>query len=230
MNHFKMPYMGSYGQVSNNLMSMMLFLLALLSLPLSASATIINPAPGTYGPDDGSIAFSPDTDAYFFEAFDSLSSLGVPTRFGFYKTADPSTLVTLFDSADQGPPDQLAWVNFPSGGVVDLDTFTLQGTFIPGQESIGFFLELNLGSLLTIYSDPALNAGFDLMASFPDLVNPGVYMLGVEVPDGIGGMVTIYLATASGINHNPIPEPSTLLLLSIGFISFWGWGKYRKQA
>jgi hypothetical protein len=187
----------------------------ILCLPVAATATIINP-PG-YAADDGSTAFSPEANAYFFEAFDPLPTIGITTSFGFYRVADPSTKITVFDAADQAAPDQIAWANFPFGGVFDVDAGVGQSLFAPGFGPVGFFLQLDVGgALLTIFSDPALNAGLDLMATFPDLATPGAYMLGVETGDGSGSLVTVYLATISGFRAIPEPMTAALVVLALG--------------
>ena len=191
--------------------------LVTLCLPLSAAALITNPAPGTFGADDGSSIYAPAVDTFFFEAFDAIPSLGFLSSFGFYRVADPSIRVTVFDPTDQGPPDQTAYANFLTGGVIDLDANVVQTGFTPGFVPVGFFLEINVGgSLLTVFSDPALNGGFDLMAAFPSLGVPGAFMLGVELPDGGGGFSTVYFASISGFTPTAVPEPPVAALLLLG--------------
>ena len=192
--------------------------LVIVCVPLVAGAAITNPDPATFGADDGSTAYTPGTDTYFFEAFDAMPSLGIPSTFGFYRVADPSVRITVFDATDQGPPDQTAYANFATGGVLDLDASEVQNSFAAGFGPVGFFLELDVaGSLLTVYSDPALNGGFDLMAAFPTLGVPGAYLIGVELPDGAGGLATVYFATVSGFNAvTAVPEPPVAALLLLG--------------
>jgi hypothetical protein len=187
-------------------------------VPLVGTATITNPAPGTFGADDGSATYAPAVDTFFFEAFDATPALGVLSAFGFYRVADPSVRITVFDAADQGPPDQTAYANFVTGGVLDLDGGVVQNSFAPGAGAVGFFLDLDIGgSLLTVYSEAALNGGFDLMAAFPSLGVPGAYMIGVELPDGRGGFATVYFASVSGFTAaRTVPEPSVAALLLLG--------------
>jgi hypothetical protein len=186
-----------------------------LCIPLVAGAVITNPAPGTFGADDGTFKYTPGVDTFFFEAFDAMPSLGIAASFGFYRVADPAIRVTVYDAADQGPPDQTAYANFTTGGVLDLDANAVQGAFAPGFGAIGFFLQLDFGGpTLLIFSDPGLNAGFDLMAAFPALGVPGAYMIGVELPDGVGGFSTVYFASVSGfVPAQAVPEPPGLALV-----------------
>jgi hypothetical protein len=58
------------------------------------------------------------------------------------------------------------------------------------------------------------------MATLPSLIDPSMYCIGAEIPDGTGGFATVYLGLISGIYPTPISEPGTLLLLLSGFFFF----------
>jgi len=207
-----------------------------LMLPTGAGAVIINPDPGNFGPDDGSTSFTPQAQMFALEAFDALTTInaGFQIYFGFYRVADPAgTATIIFDPLDQAAaiPDQTAFVDFISGSVLDLDGgASSQSTFVAGLGDIGFGFAID--SLGLVYAtDPALNGGIDFFASFPSLTNPLDYMLGVEIPDGNGGLVTVYLATVSGVtgSSSTVPEPSTLMLLLAGSLVGGGIQLCRKQ-
>lgn len=140
-------------------------------------------SPG-YAADDGSTAFSPEANAYFFEAFDPLPTIGITTSFGFYRVADPiGTKITVFDAADQAAPDQIAWANFPFGGVFDVDAMVGQSLFTLGFGPVGFFLQLDVGGARYDFFRSSTERGIG--PNGQHLATPGAYMLGVET----GGMV-----------------------------------------
>jgi hypothetical protein len=205
--------------MARSLASRFCSLLCILCFPVAASAVITNPLPGVFGPDDGSTTFTPTGDAFFLEFLDIIPGFGVGDSFGFYRTADPGTPVTVFDAADQAPPDQTAFASFSFGGVFDIDAGVGQSLFTPGFGPLGFFLTIDIpGSPITVYSEPSRNAGFDLVATFPSLVTPGNYLIGFELPDPTNGgvLTTAYFASVTSRVPAPAPEPSTLILAALG--------------
>jgi len=205
---------------SINFFVVLCFFFSFLVYSAISSANIIVPDPD-FGDDDSSIFFSTADDVYFLEAFDALPSIGVEASFGFYMRGDITKKVTVFDNFDQaiGAPDQTAYASFSDVGgnfVFDLDEGVLQDTFTAGFDEIGFFLDLE--GFYTVYSDPLDNGGFDLMETFPSLTDSSIYYVGAEIPDGSGGLATVYLALVSGISPASIPEPSTPLLMLSGLL------------
>jgi hypothetical protein len=193
----------------------------LSALSLSAEATIINPDPTTWGADDGAELFTPRTNVWSFEYYDSRSSNLFGSEFGFYFADDPTTLIPIFQFLDQGtlPYSQRAYINFDYGIVRDQDDSSIQNFFTPSSSDIGFYLSIptfNAGSLVTtttIYTESSRNAGLDLAATFPKLANPSTYMIGFENTDGT-------TLAFEKVNHL-IPEPPSLSLLLMGMIGAW---------
>lgn len=92
----------------------------------------------------------------------------------------------------------------------------MQDRFSVGFDESGSFLDL--AGYYTVYSDLLDNGGFDLMATFPSLIDPSMYFVAAEIPDGTGGLATAYLGLIPSIYPTPISEPGTLLLLLSGFL------------
>jgi hypothetical protein len=179
----------------------------------TAGATIIGgPGPDGYGADDGTSLFIPSQPVFSLEIADLGGSV-FPSSFGFYFDSNPAELFAIFGPEDQGG-DQQAMIDFTQGMVFDLDAPAVQDAFTPGIATIGFVYALdltsvNLGGFLA-YTDPSLNGGVDMAATFPYSTDPSTYMIGFEAPDGNPVSFNI----VSGVN--PVPEPGTLLLLGSG--------------
>jgi hypothetical protein len=181
----------------------------------TATATLVNPLPGSFGPDDGSQIFLPNSNVFTAEILDVPGSFTV-SGFGFFFVSDPGTLVPIFGPEDQGAAfSQLALVDFSLGQVFDLDTPALQSTFTGGGP-IGFFFSFVPpgGTPLTLFSIPGLNdAGRDAVATFPSLTFPMTYLIGFEAPPPPEG-VPLAFEIASGIE--PVGEPGAVILLALG--------------
>jgi hypothetical protein len=84
----------------------------------------------------------------------------------------------VFDNGD--PVGNSALMDFPMGQVFDTDSnpVTVQSNFTKapaGSGNIGFFISVlfpGASTFTPLYSDPALNGGFDLAAAFPLITDP----------------------------------------------------------
>ena len=195
--------------------SIMVFL-----IPAVVAASIIGgPGPAGYGDDDGSTLFYQPENLFAFEVLDNFEN-EVNTAFGFYSASNPSISALLFDPADKGFGSQSAFVDFTVGNVIDWDesdvpnsNFEIQDTFTPFAGSIGFFVSFDS---TFIYSDPNLNGGIDLAATFESQTDPGQYIIGFELPVGNDfETITMHFMT----NLKPIPEPATMVLFAFGLLS-----------
>lgn len=195
--------------------------LALLCASGSAGAASIigggPPGPGLGGDDFAETFFvnlNPNFDRHIVlvrETFDAVPA-SIAHEWGFYFVSDPSTRYPVFSSADAGPPEQVAVIDFDNGQVVDLDSLAVDATFTPSLGEFGFYLsiEFNAGNPVLVYSQPALNpGGVDTFASFPFLANPLFRQVAFEVREQIYALEVIDGAI-------PVPEPTTALLLGAG--------------
>lgn len=195
----------------------------------TATATIVNPDPGIFDDDDGSLYFLPSAEVFSAELFDLLGG-GVTTSFGFFFAGadvnDPGNLITIFGPEDQGAPfDQIALVDFIQGMVFDIDDGEIQSTF-SGFGPIGFFMSFAPDIPVSLFTDPSLNpGGLDLAATFPFLADPSTYLIGFEAPLEGEVPVTLLFEVVSGINQ--IPEPGAFLILGVGLA---GLGFLRPRA
>lgn len=188
-----------------------LFAIGLLLAVAGAQATVVNIAPGSFGPDDGTQAFIPGDLNVSVELVDPLNG-----EFGFFFLNDFSTLIPIFDTAD-GAGD-LAAISFGAGVVYDVEDNLVQNIFTAGISPVGFYLAIP--SLPTIYTVDALNiGGLDLVATFPSLAPLNMYLLGFELPSP-PGFVTLAYNLTLGFNGipAPVPEPSTYALFLVGLI------------
>jgi hypothetical protein len=193
---------------------------ALALASATSSASIIGggpPGPGLGGDDLAESFFpnlNPNLDRHVVlirENFDAIPGT-IAHEWGFYFTADPSTLFPIFTSSDAGPPEQLAVIDFDNGEVVDLDSLSVDSTFTPSLDAFGFYLEIefNAGHPVRVFSEAALNdGGIDSFASFPYLANPLFRMVAFEVREQIYSFEVVDGAI-------PVPEPTTALLLAGG--------------
>lgn len=199
------------------LIGLIIMVFAVLFISVGAEATIINPNPATLGNDNGTELFLHGTSALSVEIFDLFGTL-LPTgsRFGFYFASSPSTLITVFDGFDQ-TPTQSALINFNLGRVTDVDAGALQSLFTPQAGPIGFFLQTPGTSSSTLYTQAALNPfGLDLAATFPSLSDPSFYLIGFET-----ARETVLAFELVG-PLQPVPEPSTMLLVGAGLLAAYG--------
>ena len=186
--------------------------------------------PAFYGPDlDGNGLFTVTNLQIDLESLDAPSQFGgSTTEFGFYNSADPSTLVTIFDVVDQNPdpggPGNItptALIYFDLGVVVDGDDgFGIQSIFTPKPVEIGYYIKLESGFAAALgideilYSQSSLNSGgIDYFAAFP-------LLFGGAVPEGSFAPTFFYFApdakplyVAAAIN---VDEPPVLLMLAMG--------------
>jgi len=184
-----------------------LFAIGLLFAAAGAQATVVNPAPGAFGPDDGTQAFIPNDLNASIELVDPLSG-----EFGFFFLSDFATLIPIFDSVDAA--GDVAAISFGAGVVYDVEDAAIQNTFTAGIAPVGFYLKIP--SLPTIYTVNALNvAGLDLVATFPSLAPIDLYLLGFEFPTPRGFVTLAYELT---LGFTPVPEPSTYALFFLGLL------------
>ena len=213
---------------------------ALAALTGAATAAPINPNPGTWGNDTGAIALGHG--AASFSAEQSSLAPAVPMFFGFYFDGNtPSSTgadgksngAVVFDPGDL--VGDKAIINFAGGAVVDLKDFSVVNFTIspPGTGNIGFFIVLQFpgqSGFTTLYTDPALNGGFDVASMFPALTDPSTFLIAFEVPSGTGGFIDAYSVVITGLH--PIPEPTTWALIGLGLlllVQFAGVARARRQ-
>lgn len=215
------------------------FLFVFILTSNKSNAFSIIGAPG----DDGTKLFMPSQTVFSVELLDE--GLGVyPSTFGFYFQSDPSNLIAIFGFEDQDPDpggpgstQQEAMIDFLSGKVYDFDdpnfsvdpNLAIQSTFTPGLNPIGFFYGLDLtssglGGSILMFTDPLLNGGVDMAATFP--IIPNSYSIGFEYFEYLDRPVSFEIV--SGVTS--VPEPSTLILLAFGLPGLAVWRKkYNKS-
>ena len=149
------------------------------------------------------------------------------------------------------PPSQVAATDFSTGVVTDVDnaldgdssTDPLQSTF-SGSGDIGFFLGFpNPATLdpddpfnpddpavfdpdnyLYLFTEPSLNEGIDVAATYPFLASPdNAFLLGFWI-EHENNLVPLAFEVAAGIA--PVPEPATFLLFGCGLA---GQARYRRK-
>ena len=188
------------------------FFLFLFSL--NASASIIGGSSGMpgYGDDDGSILFSPDTTMTSIELFDLGGLSEYTTVFGFYfagtDVSEVSNLIFLFDPNDQTVEGdaQIAYTDYSTGIVWDVDDSELQSSFNSQTSDIGFFLAIDSSIFFT---NPSLNPGnVDLVATFPSLTDSSIYLIGFE---NVATGQLLALEYVDGVNAVPVPAAVWLL-------------------
>jgi len=195
-----------------------------------AAAILMNPNPAIFANDDGSTVFVPSDPVVAFERLDPLSDnpgLAIPTFFGFYFDGTDGVgenAAVIFDNSDQ--VNNAAVVDFSLGRVFDFDEGAAQvgGAFTNtpgGTGNIGFWLAVLYPGQVdytTFYTDPILNSGFDLAATFHELLDPSSYMTVFEVPFGVDTLRLAYRAKIGGINA-VTPEPSIFSLFGLGLVA-----------
>jgi hypothetical protein len=200
-----------------------------------SNATIVNPRPASFGPDDGTELWIPCAACMTsIEGYDLSDTRGYDgSTFGFFfmgsDLSNPDNLITIFDPTDRihGSTNPRAAIDFYHGKVYDVDAGnTIQDTFIPQHHpKIGFFLQADPDLYPnTLFTVSSLNpGGADAAATFPALQHPNFptavsYLLGFEVPDGGGtgpqSSLTLAFEVVQGIH--PTPEPETFLLIGMG--------------
>lgn len=192
------------------------FTLFLLGLS-AAHATIINPLPGDYNPDNGAELFTPAAQVGSIEFYDLAGNItpGAGSNFGFYFASTPSTLIPIFTAADQGFATGLALIDFNLGIVGDLDAGAVLTSFT-GTGDIGFYLALN--GLPIMHTEAQHNPfGLDLAATFSSKTIPDTYLIGFETFDDTGNSIQLAFEVVSGITA--VPEPGTLLLMLGGLVT-----------
>ena len=179
-----------------------------------AEAVITNPAPGLFGDDDGGALFLPMENVLSAEIFD-LGGIVANSEFGFFFANAPETLIPIFETSDQRPPQQWARIDFGAGEVWDGDEGVLQNTFF-GSGFIGFYLfvtGLPSGEDFLAYSVPSMNeGGLDLFASFPSLFFETGYLFGFESPEV---RVPVSFNVALGLQKAPVPATSLLMIAGL---------------
>ncbi|MBL26814.1 MAG: hypothetical protein CMM50_04580 [Rhodospirillaceae bacterium] len=181
------------------------------------------PTPGGFSDDAGATLFTPLSDPFFaIEVSDLLGSVGAASEFGFYLPSAPGSLVPIFDSSDQGPPDQVALISLSGGLVVDADAGAAQGTFpaLASDSTIGFYLTLFQGTPdeLTLFTDPLLNpGGGDFAQAFQSLSDDTFF---VNFED-FGTATSLGQYIISPIAVAVISEPSALALFAAALLGLF---------
>ncbi|MCC7126103.1 MAG: hypothetical protein IT178_14735 [Acidobacteria bacterium] len=165
---------------------------------------------------DVSYFYAPSGSSLAIELYDLVSivdPLPIGTRFGIYFRGAPETLIPLFDVADEGPPTQLALINFTDGTVIDLDALVPQAGFTPSAAPFGFFMQTQGANPLLLYSDPGLNpAGFDFFAAFPLTALANGFVLDFTSPTLPAEIPGLQLTVMTGLA--PVPLPPALMLMA----------------
>jgi len=212
--------------------------LMLMALPLKSRADLIpNPDPSTLADDiQGSGYFAPADEVYFQESLDIGPLLfGLPgSEFGFFfagtDITDPLNLIPIFDASDAGSQNRLARVDFTTGSVIDLDEGNVVQNTFTGMGNIGFYFSLDpISGVPTLFSDPFLNSGLDVVGTYATLEPPvNEFLIAFQYPDGSGGYDSLLFESVSGIA--PVPLPGTLLLFCSGLAGVaWYSRKRRRQ-
>lgn len=201
--------------------SMLLGLCSLLLLTGNSHAIpFANPDPATFADDiDGTGYFQTADALTAFEIADIGEDFFVGgNTFGFFfrgaDVSNPSNLIPIFGADDV--VGDAAQVNFIGGVVFDIEDSAVQNIFAGSTEPIGFYLVLDIafGPTPPLFSDPSLNAGFDLMGAFPTLADASTFLLRFTDPTGVE---TFGIEIVTDLR--PLPEPGTMLLIGIGLLS-----------
>ena len=211
-------------------------------LPIGrAEAIPVNPNPAIWAPDSGATIFGHGDVILANEVLVPIrdNPPNVPVFLGFYfDGTDPlgtgsdgrANAAIVFDNGD--PVGNTALIHFPFGQVFDTDNSpnTVQSNFTrtpAGSGNIGFFISVlfpgNL-TFTTLYSDPALNAGFDLAAAFPLITDPTTFMIAFDVPADPNSFTLAYRVQFRGLSA--VPEPGSLALMVLG-LTMVGWTTHR---
>lgn len=173
--------------------------------------------PSTFGADF-------DGDGYFaqigsvsisVEAFDAFDSdPAVDLEFGLFFEGASSDLFTIFGSSED--TNDVAVIDFANGVVVDLEDSGIESLFAPSSADFGFYLSVfgAGGSIVTVFSDPALNGGLDHFGAFSllllDSEFPGAFAANFYTgPPELPGAL---LYVAAMIPLASVDEPQNMLL------------------
>ena len=208
------------------------FLFASLCCSANAFATIYpNPDPTIYGNDiDGTGYFIPSGGSIALEFFDlTEQTVAVGSTFGFYFQSDPLAPITIFDSTDL--VGDTAIIDYINGVVYDFDDGnTVQSLFTPATENIGFFISLdNSFGFPSLYTDPLLNNDYDVAGVFPILGSSESYAFTFMLPDVTAPLQATPLVGEIVTGINPVPEPSTIILLGSGLLGVLGLKRKREK-
>ena len=205
----------------------LIIIMCILFLAGNVSAEVILPSPynAGFGPDDGTELFYPGVYESNFEAFDISGIYSVfDVEFGFYFASSPLNKHVIFSPDDQDTTSdesdpQSALVNFAAGYVYDWDDSVTESIFTPSlDEAIGFYINITntfTNDSLYLYTEEARNdSNIDMVGTFPLLSNPSKYFIGFANPDDTS--IYPFLTLEYVQNVNPVPEPATLSLLTLG--------------
>lgn len=178
-----------------------------------------SPVPSLFAADDGAELFEPSGVVLSMEIWDAIGSF-TDTTFGFYYADDPTELIPIFEPDDIAPPVQSAAVDFSGGRVWDGDEFSVQNTFTPKDEFIGFYIDSD--ALGTIYSEGALNASAaDQVGTYALLVDPSIYLLGFDSDVDKRLAIEIVSGVTPVADQRPgsaVPEPTAAASFSVGLL------------
>jgi hypothetical protein len=202
---------------------------ALAALTGTVTAAPINPDPGIWGNDVGAVALGHGPVSFSVEQF-SINGPDLAIFFGFYFDGAPLP-DTGADGLQTGAivfsPSNVvgdkAIIDFTDGLVANpsvspptpVSYFTVSP---PGTGNIGFFIVVKppQSGFQNLYTDPALNGGFDVASMFPNLADPTTYLIDFELPSGNGDFLDSYQVLISGLHA--IPEPTAWALTGLGLL------------
>jgi hypothetical protein len=183
-----------------------------------AQASLFNPAPTLFGPDNGAqvFAFGPGPGvALKIAGAGTLALIGLDP---------PNSTALLFVTTDPG--GTLAIVSPTTGQVFDA-SLVQRSTFTPGSTVFAFALDLG-GSIGLLTTVDALNAGGTRVTGvFPSLTDPDLFLLGFGIASAGTLSPIAYFVLDGLVAVFGVPGPGALWLFLSGIAGFAAMGRLR---